>query len=258
MQLIAVDIGNSSTKVAVETKTDDRWRMQTVFRGDDPINLGLVAPDIADQPAFWSASSVNSVREEKLRIWITKHRPNDHFHSIAESDVPLNSNVESREQLGRDRLVAAWMATELNDQSGPIIVVDAGTAVTIDLVCDKLIFQGGHIFPGAELSFRQLSQDTDALPDLSNEKRSNRFEDLSYGEVGKSTNAAILQGVYQSQIGAITGIVAAMSRQQNSQPVVYTTGGGIKDIGEWLPESWLRVPDLVLQGARKIGKTLMT
>lgn len=257
MQLIAADIGNSSTKVAVDNRSDDRWCMQSVFRGDEQIQFGPDEIDLSNQPAFWSVSTVNSERESTLRKWVEEHRPNDQFHSIAESDVPLESDVESRSQLGRDRLIAAWAATELNDSSGPVIVVDAGTAVTIDLVGENLVFQGGHIFPGAESNFKFLCESTDALPDLSSEKRLNRFEDLDFGAIGKSTHEAILQGVYQSQIGAILGIVGAMAKKYNINPVVYATGGGVADISNSLPRNWVHVPDLVLLGAKMVGQRLL-
>ena len=258
MQLIAADIGNSSTKVAVDHDSDDdRWCIQSVFRGDEAIHLDFDTNGIDDQPAFWSVSSVNKVREKNLQDWVLKYRPDDVFHPIAEADVSLKTEVDSRTQLGRDRLVAAWMATELNDRSGPVIVVDAGTAVTIDLVCDKLIFQGGHIFPGAEPSFRSLSASTDALPDLSNAKRNGEFNELACGELGKSTDKAILHGVYQSQIFGIIGIVDAISKKQESKSVVYITGGGLNDIYKFLPEEWLQVPDLVLRGAKAIGKKML-
>ena len=76
---------------------------------------------------------------------------------------------------------------------------------------------------------------------------------MELGAVGKSTEQAIFNGVYQTQVGGIVEIVAAISKQLGSQPAVYTTGGGIEDISKFLPEPWTRVPDLVLRGAFGIG-----
>jgi len=257
MQLIAVDIGNSSTKIAlVNRENHEQWCVRTEFQPDNSIELANFLDQLKG-PAFWSASSVSLSRQKSLQQWIAENRPSDRFHEICESDVPLKSNVESRTQLGRDRLVSAWIAVQLNFQSGPIIVVDAGTAVTIDLIDENLVFQGGHIFPGAESNFRQLAQNTDALPDLSSEKREGRFSELKSGAIGKSTSTAILQGVYQAQIGAIRGTVEAISSKQIAPPAVFATGGGIKDIAEFLPADWNYVPDLVLLGAKDIGRILM-
>jgi type III pantothenate kinase len=261
MQLIAADIGNSSTKVAVDhTTEDDRWCMETIFRGDDPLDLDLGSINMADEPAFWAVSSVNRTRQRQLENWIASHRPEDQFHVIEPDDVSLETNVESRDQLGRDRLIAAWMAVQLNDQSGPIIVIDAGTAVTIDWVDEQLVFQGGVIFPGADSNFRQLAKYTDALPDLSQRDRDESGMNLDgalEGLFGKSTTSAILQGVFQSQIAAIRGVVQRMASRSNRQPTVLTTGGGIADIAGGLPDDWDDVPDLVLRGAKSIGRALI-
>ncbi len=259
MQLIAVDIGNSSTKIGVLRKSvgslgGDLWSRRIRLENERPIVFAPKDFELPSEPALWAVSSVNSVRSKELESWVSKHRPDDQFYLIGESEVDLSSDVESRKQLGRDRLIAAWMAVELNDGVGPIIVVDAGTAVTIDLVDDQLVFQGGHIFPGADSNFQQLVQNTDALPSLSQTQRDKLLKNLDYGSVGKSTQEAIFNGVYQSQIGGIIGVVAAMSERINSSPAVYLTGGGIDAVSRFLPESWIRVPDLVLRGAAGIGR----
>lgn len=264
MQLIAVDIGNSSTKIAVEHTGDgDRWCMETIIRGQSPFHLDLSAFESDQEPAFWAASSVNQDRQHRLEGWIKQHRPDDRFHAIGADEVDLPSNVESRDQLGRDRLIAAWMAMELNDRSGPLIVIDAGTAVTIDLVDRELVFQGGFIFAGVDANFRQLAAGTAALPDLSTVERRVPVGQLGLDSLGKSTNAAIRQGVYLAQIESIRGIADGLARSLISNqghqqpPAVYATGGGLNEIADCLPEDWNFVPDLVLQGARTIGRRLL-
>jgi type III pantothenate kinase len=264
MQLIAADIGNSSTKIAVEhTGVDDRWCLETIIRGDEPIEVDLSGFASDQEPAFWAASSVNQNRQKQLEDWIQKNRPQDRFHVIKADEVNLSSNVESRNGLGRDRLIAGWMAMELNDRSGPLIVVDAGTAVTIDLIDRDLVFQGGFIFAGIDSNFRQLAHGTAALPDLSSQTRIDPLDNLSLQSPGKSTTAAIRQGVYFSQVEAIRGIVDSMTKAlvkqngRNQQPSVYATGGGLQEISNCLPEEWNFVSDLVLRGARTIGHKLL-
>jgi pantothenate kinase type III len=77
------------------------------------------------------------------------------------------------------------------------------------------------------------------------------------GFLGKSTEAAILLGVYQSQILTMKGAVTGHASQLPNPVSVYLTGGGIEELSAWLPASWQRVPDLVLQGARTIGRTII-
>ena len=257
MQLIAADIGNSSTKVAVEHSGHaDRWCLETIFRGDEPIEFDFQVLDITDEPAFWAVSSVNTTRLQRLTDWVSANRHHDKFHLIRPQDVNLQSDVESRDRLGRDRLIAAWQAVQLNE-GGPLIVIDAGTAVTIDLVSQENVFLGGLIFPGAHTNLKFLANETDALPDLADEGIACLKLEYGPGFLGKSTESAILLGVYQAQMSAMKVAVQQLTKLVNTSSAVYLTGGGIQEILQWLPDEWQFVPDLVLRGAREIGRELL-
>lgn len=259
MQIAAVDIGNSSIKIAVEHSLDDRWSWETIIREPNLSELDHSKLHQNPDPVFWSVSSVNQTRAARLAAWIAAQRPQDHFHLITPSEVDLETAVRSRDRLGRDRLIAAWRALQLNE-SGPLVVIDAGTAVTIDVVDENSIFQGGIIFPGAATMLRMLATQTDALPDLSDRHIDsptplNLHSTSAY--IGKSTESAILLGVYQTQRCTLLAAVAALSSGYSRAPDVYLTGGGAVELLEWLPDVWQHVPDLVLQGARNIGRTLL-
>ena len=259
MQLVATDIGNSTAKCMLEKDSINGREFDSVctFALHKNQKIDFNDPEFLNpDPAFWSVSSVNTSLTDVLCELVKAQRPQDEFHVITASEVPLDTNVESRDRLGRDRLIAGWMATQLNG-SGPLIVVDAGTAVTIDLISwedSKPVFEGGFIFPGARASLSSLKQSTNALPDLSQlAKSSNSLKKGFAFQIGRSTEEAIIQGVYQSQIQAIKGMV---SQLLNSQPnaTVFSTGGGIKSIRKQLPSDWKYVYDLVLRGAAELGR----
>lgn len=277
MQLVAADIGNSSIRIAVEHGAhDERWSMETIIRGDETEAVNLSGFDIDREPALWAVSSVNKLRQQKLAEWVQQNRPHDRFHVIAADEVDLETDVVCRERLGRDRLIAAWQAVQLNE-SAPVIVIDAGTAVTIDLVDDEQIFQGGLIFPGARASLDSLARQTDALPDLANRRidsievchapdssgsannpgeRDRRRSKSRNKFVGKSTESAILLGVRHSQVSTIRAAVTGMAHRLGQTPAIFLTGGGIEELIDALPDSWEYVPDLVLQGALNIGREI--
>ncbi len=263
MQLVAVDIGNSSIKIAAEHPAQDaRWSRETIIRdlrfaerADALCEIGM-----EDQPAFWSVSSVNGERDRELAAWVSRHRPQDRFHLIQHDEIDLATEVESRQLLGRDRLIAAWQALQLNE-TGPLIVVDAGTAVTVDVVDRHPRFLGGIIFPGANTMFRTLANQTAALPDLSKIglKKFDPQRELEF--IGRSTENAILLGVYQNQICTIRSAVKSVSKilAQHSEPAsdppaIFLTGGGMEELLPWLPTHWQHVPDLILQGALNLGR----
>ena len=253
MQLVATDIGNSSTKCLFEKNSTSGQTSICTFILDENHEIDFEdAGYLGSEPAYWSVSSVNQSKTNIFQRLINTCRPKDTVHLIAAHEVPIQSSVESREQLGRDRLIAGWMATEIGD-TGPRIVVDAGTAVTIDLVTmknSKPSFEGGFIFPGAQANLSILNQATGALPDLSDLAQSRKNWDF---KIGRSTEDAILQGVYQSQIEAIQGMTNQLLRA-NPDAVVYTTGGGIKPILKRLPADWNHKPNLVLLGAAELGR----
>ncbi|MCH2179095.1 MAG: type III pantothenate kinase [Mariniblastus sp.] len=253
MQLIAVDIGNSAIKVVVQSEASDgRWCDQYVYRKSDPIQL-----ELRPTSALWTICSVNQAGLETLKRWIQEHRVNDQVHVISESDITIRSNVESRSRVGCDRLISAWMALKLCDDQGPVVIVDAGTAVTIDRVNEMGIFEGGLIFPGATASLRQMSMAAEALPDLSSSKSRARIGNLERKSVGPDTESAILLGVYKSQLASMLSLVEEVSKSFKRECQVYATGGGILALEKYLPRSWKVVPDLVLKGVREVGSDLL-
>jgi type III pantothenate kinase len=261
MQLIAADIGNSSIKLAIGRSFDDDAATNPIVISDsDPIELVL-----DKEQAFWTICSVSQSGLKKLYDWVAVHRPADRLHIIHDRDVALPTAVVSREELGKDRLVAAWMAFRLADRNGPIVVVDSGTAVTIDLIDAQGVFRGGVIFPGFSASLRSLAAATDALPDLS---RGTELTSRQYPPqelIGRDTSCAIASGVFYSQLAAVLTIVEKMqqlcddasSTTKIGTCPVYATGGGLAAIQKSLPEDWRFVPELVLCGTREIGRQIL-
>ena len=182
-------------------------------------------------PTCWSVVSVNGPVSSAMLKWLSTEHPQDTVHLIGESDVPLKSNVHSRAQLGRDRLLASWWASELSrsPQPQPNIVVDAGTAVTIDLVTvveTEPCFAGGLIFPGTWTSLRALNLNTADLPDLSETAKPQKTDAF----VGTCTQSAIRLGVARSQLHGIAGCVREIAEKCDGQPQVWLTGGGLAQL----------------------------
>lgn len=112
----------------------------------------------------WVISSVNEKRTSSLRHWIERHRPWDPLHVINYRDVPVKIEYDHPDKLGTDRVVAAFAARKLLKTEGPILVVDIGTATTIDLVGVEGSFLGGAILPGPQMSAQVLYDKTEQLP----------------------------------------------------------------------------------------------
>lgn len=253
MNVIAADIGNSTTKLLLGESDDCRFvSEQLVIRGDDTIQLDLPSAD-----CFWALCSVSKPRCQRLVNWIEHHRPADRYHEIVAGDISLKTAVANRDATGRDRLVAAYMAASLADENSPFIVIDAGTAVTIDFIREDRTFMGGVIYPGATTQLRYLSAATDALPNLADHQDQFQASEIFTDVIGADTQSAIAKGVFHSQLASVTTIVAKMVQLSGRDCEVFATGGGIERLKPWIPDAWNIVPNLVLQGAFSIGSSLL-
>lgn len=94
MNLISVDIGNSAMKFGFRRTDGEFVRVRIESSADIEFHDQLPA-----EPCFWPICSVDSQNAESLIAWISEHRPNDEYHLIKADDVPLSSEVNSREQL---------------------------------------------------------------------------------------------------------------------------------------------------------------
>ena len=163
---------------------------------------------------------------------------------IRYDDLPLAISLPEPHRVGIDRLAATAAAAVLKPPGRPAIVVDCGTAATVDMVSAAGAFLGGAILPGPALMTRALAEGTSRLPEVAA---------LEQGGVpalpGRSTQEAIAAGVGWGMRGAISRLVeeARRSLGDAAEPQLILTGGWRGVVRESLPNAE-EVPDLVLQG----------
>ena len=137
--------------------------------------------------------------------------------------------------MGVDRWLAMLGARDRN--SGRLCVVDAGSALTIDLVSAAGEHEGGYIIPGPELMERALLLDTDRV----------RFsEDADYTLApGTSTAEAVRHGIALAQAGAVS---IALEQVTGDAPALLFCGGGGEDLMRLLNRGGHWTPELVFEG----------
>jgi type III pantothenate kinase len=152
--------------------------------------------------------------------------------------VPIRYDLEPGTAVGQDRLLDAAAAHAL--VRGACVVVDAGTAITVDLVDGEGTFRGGAIAPGARMMAAALHSRTAQLPEVEPGKPAR--------DAGRSTAEAIRSGVFHALRGLVVGLADAYGRELGGAPPVIATGGD----AEWLFDDVSRVarivPDLPLWG----------
>ena len=163
--------------------------------------------------------------------------------------------------MGIDRLAAAVGANPLRRPETPAIVVDFGTAITVDLVTAEGEFAGGAILPGLRMQARSLHQGTASLPEITLELEGASSQDAagpivplgsrSPAAVGTSTEGAIAAGIYWGGVGAVRELIARQSDRLVRRPQVFVTGSTSPEMARLLgsPEIAVRyIPHLVLSG----------
>lgn len=145
-------------------------------------------------------------------------------------------------RLGVDRwvaIIAAWAELESS-----CIVVDAGTALTIDALDDKGNHLGGQIIPGVETMLESLSSATSDIPSV---KVAAKQSSCDLKMFGKNTASAVREGAQNAVVGAIER--AGETMQANGfESTLVLTGGGASRILVALYEEPLLRPHLVLEG----------
>jgi type III pantothenate kinase len=143
----------------------------------------------------------------------------DHFTAI-----PLENRYRTPETLGYDRIAAAVGAyTIYPDRT--VLVIDAGTAITYDIVTAKGEFLGGNISPGLEIRFKSLHKYTTRLPHL---ERPEEKPPL----VGNSTREAIQSGVVNGLMFEVDGFIETISQKYPKLQVVLTGGDANYFVGK--------------------------
>ncbi|MEN8227071.1 MAG: type III pantothenate kinase [Bacteroidota bacterium] len=133
--------------------------------------------------------------------------------------IPLENKYRTPDTLGYDRIAAAVGAYTICPGKN-VLVIDAGTAITYDIVTSKGEFLGGNISTGLEIRFKSLNKYTNRLPHL---ERPNEKPPL----LGSSTREAIQSGIVNGLLFEIDGFIDAI-RQNYPKLKVVLTGGDAK------------------------------
>ncbi len=242
--VVAVDIGNSSLKAALfAVDAGPQPHPEFTVRIPNGAPVSTLAAKLPATACHWAVVSVNRTVETTLATWVRTQRPGDYYQLLQTADFPLRIAVEFPERVGNDRLAAAVAANQLRCHAQPAIVIDSGTAITVDLVDVAGTFCGGVILAGPAIAAAALATHTDALPLV----RDFGFESPP-APVGRSTEEAIRSGLVWGTIGALKELVARFSAGLAAVPHVFCTGPGAESLVEHLGSEAQYDPLLVFRG----------
>ncbi|MFQ5511808.1 MAG: type III pantothenate kinase [Candidatus Krumholzibacteriia bacterium] len=154
--------------------------------------------------------------------------------------LPFRLHVAKPGELGADRLCAAAGAVRRGRRS--VIVIDVGSAITVDLV-DRGAYRGGLILVGPALGLRTLGAYARRLPTVDLPSAPHAFPQLF-----ENTRSSMILGARVGALGAVREAAAVLRRAAGGRPGVVVTGGGVVTWTDRLPAGWRFEPRLVCEG----------
>ena len=221
--LLAVDVGNTNLKIGVfkDEELIATWHLFTdVYKTADEYTIllsnmlqgaGITMDNI-------NGAIVSCVAPQLLYIFEGLCRRSFGFRPLivgAGIRTGVKLNYDNPREVGADRVVNAVAAHHL--YKGQLIVIDFGTATSLEVVSADGDFLGGAVAPGIGISAEALFKQTAMLP---------RVELHSPGQaIGKNTVAAMQSGLIYGYVGLIEGLVARMKKELGGDVKVIATGG---------------------------------
>lgn len=223
MMILVFDVGNTNTVVGVYNgkKLLTHWRIRTdTLRTCD--EYGMILHDLF---------TYNKLDKEKIKgVIISSVVPSLmlEIESMSQkyfsckpivvgpgTKTGLAIKYENPREVGADRVVNAVAA--YHKYSGPLIIIDFGTATTFCVVNEKGEYMGGAIAPGVRISTEALVSRAAKLPRVELVKPKSL--------IGKNTVASMQAGIMYGFVGQVEGIINRMKKEIDCNPAVVATGG---------------------------------
>lgn len=237
--ILAVDAGNTRIKWGLHD--GNSWVSQGWIATEDGAGLGdawkdLVAPDriVASNVA---GPQVAIAIEEACKGWPAKIQ----WITAVESQCGVRNGYDIPSQLGSDRWAALIAARAIAPEG--CVVVNAGTAMTVDALTADGVFLGGLIVPGLATMLRALAENTAAIGEISGH----------YRDIPKNTPDAVYSGALSAMVGAVWHMNALLAGEIKRAPVCLLSGGDAQLLLPLLSGKTRMVDNLVLDGLIRIA-----
>lgn len=242
-RVLAISVGNTRTRVGV-FESGSLVDSLAVVNSDEPSLREALAGLLGAKNGQTVSvlASVNESMAERVGGWVAQLADGERPVRLgADIPIPIRHSLDDASTLGQDRMLNAIAAFARTKQA--CVIVDVGTAVTVDFVDGEGTFHGGVIFPGVRLMLQALHRGTAALPDVSFSP-----PDPERGVLGKDTVHAMTLGAIAAVRGGVHAQVEKCADFYGAYPQVIATGGDaqILEVEDTIVEHF--VPDLVLIG----------
>ena len=232
-QLLAIDAGNTRIKWGVHDGA--RWSATGSVATAEAARLSSAWAEVRAAKAIASNVAGPEVAERLKAACAGRGIALQVIRSQA-AQLGVTNGYREAPQLGSDRWASLIAAHALG--GGHKLVVNAGTALTIDALTADGRFAGGLIVPGPALMRRSLDRGTAGL----------RLTQGEFAEFPSATPDAITSGAIQACAGAVARLREAMARAGTAPEVIVLSGGAAAELAPHLPIAVELRENLVLDG----------
>ncbi len=207
---LVIDIGNTRTKFSVF----NRGEVLITVPVDEflPEHIEVLQ---AEHPSL-NCIIISSVKDYSAELKEIIHKK---FERVIELDentpLPIENCYETKDTLGKDRIAAVVGANDLYPETN-LLVIDAGTAITFDIINNKGQYLGGNISPGIEMRFKALHQFTGRLPKVPQQEFNKLY--------GTTTEEAIRAGVQHGVVFEVDKAIDTFKEFYGNLKVIITGG----------------------------------
>jgi type III pantothenate kinase len=242
INLLALSVGNSRLAIGVfrSGELDFVHRIPHGQLGEWAAKITEAWAMIAGKPnAAVVGASVNPPLNEGLEILIQNVCGVKMQWVGREIEIPIEVRTQAPSETGIDRILCVAAAFEQLGKA--CVVVDAGSAITVNCCDDQGDFLGGAIAPGVSMMLDVLHEKTGKLPRV-------EFEPPGNETIGDSTRSAICHGVFYGLRGLVRELVENFATELGSWPEVIATGGDADKLFSGWEIIHAITPDLILYG----------
>jgi type III pantothenate kinase len=242
---VVVDVGNTQIKWGL--CADGAVRSICSLPPDEPATWLQQLELWADARGFWVVSGVHPPRRDRLIEWLREHGQRVRLLDDP-NDLPLRVLVARPDHVGVDRLLDAVAANDRRTAETPAMVIDAGSAVTVDLIDGSGSFVGGAILPGMRLMTKVLHDYTALLPLIP-------LPDKRPMVPGTTTPTAMELGIFWAVVGGIVSLLHEYQAFCRSELEIFLTGGDGPRLHSAIPKAQVW-PEMTLEGIRLSAEAL--
>lgn len=246
--LLVLDVGNTHTVMGIYEgkKLINHWRLTSRKQTADEVGfmiLGLLSASGISKDKINASiyASVVPSLDEMFIDGIKNYVGVSCLKVTQDLETGLKISIKNPAGLGADRLLNAVAGIE--KYGAPLIVVDLGTAITLDVISAEGAYIGGTIAPGMELGMESLFSRTAKLPQITLEAPGHY--------IGGNTTEAIQSGIVYGTVGMVDALLVGIFKELGGPCRVVATGGHasilaehsgiIKEVDPWLTIEGLRI-----------------